>query len=166
MAQASDPASLDKLHDIVVPQMVPLYWPLTPGMWVLLGILALILSRMAYRRFRSYQKNAYRRSALAELKTMEDLTRLTGLLKRTALSAFPRQTIAPLTGEPWLAFLNESTPEPLFQGATGKALKTLPYTPHAVGETEKKELILAAGKWIEHHKAFDSKEKNKRSGRP
>lgn len=152
---ALDPASLDRLHDIVVPSPVSMWWPPAPGWWVLGGIVALAVIWFCLRWWKSRRASSYRRTALRELAQMKDIHRLTELLKRTALAAYPRETVAPLTGDKWLAFLNESAPDGLFQGDTGERLKTLQYSPYALRWQEKKDDLLSAVRnWIKTHKGL------------
>ena len=60
----SDPTSLDRLHDIVVPSLAP-WWPPAPGWYCILGII-LFSSLVLLVRFLRWQGNRYRREALAE----------------------------------------------------------------------------------------------------
>ena len=104
-----DPTSLDRLHDIVAPPPVP-WWPPAPGWYFVLGILAVAGIALTIRGIHRWQSNRYRREALAEWQRLqpllvaddtraEALASLAELLKRTALSAFPRRRVASLTGD-------------------------------------------------------------------
>ena len=95
------------------------WWPLAPGWWVLLLLLVLGLATLAWLALRSYRRNAYRRqgqAALAKIRHRwhEDgdmqscLAAANALLKAVALRAFERRDIAGISGEHWLAFLNQS----------------------------------------------------------
>lgn len=114
-----DPASLDRVHDVVVPAPVP-WWPPAPGWYWVLGLAAVLAIAGIIRASIRWQRNAYRREALAEWarghalllaepsRRAEALRHFAELLKRTALSAFPRREVASLTGSGWLAFLNRT----------------------------------------------------------
>ena len=86
-----DPTSLENLHGIMEPEAVSLWWPLAPGWWVLIVIVTLASAIAVWRGVRTYRRNAYRRAALAEIDAADgDLQILPALLKRVALSAYPR----------------------------------------------------------------------------
>jgi hypothetical protein len=112
-----DPTSLDLLHDIVLPPSTD-WWPLAPGWLWLLAALAVLVLWMALRSFVHWQHNRYRREALAELARLAAATPFAGgedklaamaeLLKRTALSAWPREQVASLTGQAWFEFLDRA----------------------------------------------------------
>lgn len=117
MMQAADP--LAQLRDIHAPEMISA-WPPAPGWW-LLGILVtlLVIAGLTWL-FRRWRENRYRREALRELQALraqwqehgddhQYLLGLQQLLKRVALTRFPREEVASLTGEAWLQFLDRST---------------------------------------------------------
>ena len=103
----TDPASLDNLREIILPPPVP-WWPLAPGWWLLLAAIALAASAFAFRLFRRWRANAYRRAALRELAIAGDVTAIAEILKRTALVAYPRKDVAALSGAAWLAWLAQT----------------------------------------------------------
>lgn len=117
MNQSMDP--LAQLRDIHQPTMIET-WPPAVGWWILAGLAAaglLALMIWAYRRWRA---NRYRREAIKELSGLltdwrnhqDDsayLASLQLLLKRVALTRFPRADVASLTGEAWVQFLDRSS---------------------------------------------------------
>ena len=105
---SSDPASLDRLHDIVEPAPVP-WWPPAPGWYVVMAIAAVVLAWLGVRRWQHWRANAYRRAALRELNDATTPTDISAVLRRTALVAAPRSTVASLTGDRWASWLAEST---------------------------------------------------------
>ena len=82
---------------------------------------------IGYRR-----ANRYRREALAELKRIAQAptemaaqqvaAELSLLVRRTTLAAFPREQVAPLAGETWLAFLDRSVGGTEFTDGAGRLL--------------------------------------------
>jgi len=108
----SDPASLQNLHDIIMPTPVPL-WPPAPGWYVVLGLLIGCLFVLAIRAFIRYRRNAYRRAALNELQSVDKgpdkIGFISALLKRTALAAYPRDQVASITGKAWSRWLSETS---------------------------------------------------------
>jgi len=138
----TNPASLENLRDIVVPEPPPL-WPPAPGVWVLL-ISALAIATalfLGWRRARA--RSAYRRAGLALLKTARSTRDVNVILKRVALAAYPRPTVASLYGADWVAFLDSSCRRTKFS---------------ALGEIDESdeasaELRSNAGTWIRRHRA-------------
>ena len=102
-----DTASLQNLHDIVVPEPPPL-WPPAPGAWVLAVVLLVIVAGLmvAWRRARA--RSAYRRAGLVLLEGARTNREINIVLKRVALACWPRPEVAPLWGEDWTAFLDRS----------------------------------------------------------
>lgn len=152
-----DPASLDRLHDIVVPPPVP-WWPPAPGWLWLLSVVALMGLVLLLHAARHWQRNRYRREALAELAQIvaanhsDTAARMAALLKRTALTAYSRPAVAALTGSDWFAFLDRSGGTH-FSAGLGAALECANYgiggaTLDAPGTRALANEIRA---WIRHH---------------
>jgi len=147
-----DPTSLDRLHDLVLPPPIP-WWPPAPGWRWLIAFAAWAIVWLAARAFSRWRKNVYRREALALLRQPSaSLASLPELVKRTALSAYPRESVASLTGDSWLAFLDRTGNTKAFTQGPGRRLVDLAYTPDAeMPESERTELVAAVGQWIERH---------------
>ena len=133
-----EPASLQNLNDIVLPVTVG-WWPLAPGWYFLIGLFLIALAWLSYRSLQRWIKNRYRRAALTELQLLADdtqsaekrdssLRQLPALLKRTALSAYPRNQVASLSGDDWYGFLNSQVRKPAFTGPTISLLDHLAYS--------------------------------------
>jgi len=125
------------LRDLHLPEPVG-WWPLAPGWWVLLVLLALLLGYGLYRAYLRRRHNAPRRFALRELARYEaDFNehrnpvllgkQLSELLRRGMLAYARREEIAGLTGEAWLEWLDRGMPLPYFHTDGGKSLLQLPY---------------------------------------
>ncbi len=129
---------LQQMHDIVMPGPPP-WWPPAPGVYALGLTLLLLLAWGGWLGFLHWRRNRYRRSALAELTRLEQdlttgsdpalLSQLPVLLKRTALAAYGRKRVAALSGQPWLAFLDQSAGRPLFNHPAGQLLLRCDYGP-------------------------------------
>ena len=105
----NDPGDLGRLHDVVAPTDFPL-WPLAPGLWVLIAASAVALLLLAWRAWRRYRANAYRRQALGELDALapsqaDGILLISAILKRVALVSYPREQVASLSGDDWARFL-------------------------------------------------------------
>lgn len=151
-----DPQKLP-LRDIHLPEPVS-WWPPAPGWWLVLGlvIVAGALAFWLYRRPKP--RTAPRRLALRELERLQaaygfhrDSRRLAGelsvLLRRTAISQFPRSEAAGLTGEAWLAYLDQILGQDRFTKGVGRQLISAPYWPAA--EVEAEALLGLCREWIE-----------------
>ena len=125
------------LRDLHLPEPIG-WWPLAPGWWVVIGLLAVALVYLAWRWYRAWVFNAPRRFALRELARIEAEylehrdpvvlgKQLSELLRRGILAYAPREQVAGLTGEDWLAWLDSGMPVPYFHTEGGKSLLTLPY---------------------------------------
>jgi hypothetical protein len=102
--------SLDRLHDLVLPPAVP-WWPLTTGWYVVMGIILVFLLVFAYRTWKSWKANAYRRAALSQLAETKDALAIAELLRCTALAVAPRHVIAEKTDMAWTNWLMAQCPE-------------------------------------------------------
>lgn len=155
-ADLSLPELLDLMHPIVEPDAVS-WLPQTPGWWIVLGwSLGCGLLLIRHRRRRA-AKNRYRRAAEAELDAIAIVSdsdplhaaeAIAELLKRTALSAFPRDRVATLTGPEWAAFLVRSAGNDESIAAVAARLSEAAYRPDADG----RQLIEAARRWIRRHR--------------
>ncbi|WP_105103749.1 DUF4381 domain-containing protein [Microbulbifer pacificus] len=142
------PDLIEQLVPPPVPEAVSL-WPQTPLAKSLLALLLVLVLFLAWRAWRHYRANAYRRAALKALAGAGDNpAQIAALLRRTALAVYPREQVAGLTGEDWLAFLNRQYRGNAFKGDVGETLLRGAYRncpPHPA-------LTRAARDWIRHHR--------------
>ncbi|MES2438092.1 MAG: DUF4381 domain-containing protein [Verrucomicrobiota bacterium] len=144
----SDPTSLDRLHDLVTPPPAP-WWPLTPGPAIALAVAAAILLAWLLRIIMRWQADRYRREALALLeKTPPE--QLSSLAKRVALTAWPREEVANLTGKPWLEFLDRSGDMDAFVNGPGNLIESLAFDPAA--EKHEAPVRDSVREWIRKHR--------------
>jgi len=135
-------------------------WPPAPGWWILaaLGVL-LVIAGLTWL-FRYWRANRYRREAISELTQLlkdqhkdEDdqayLEALQRLLKRTALTGFPREEVASLTGEAWVQFLDRASGSHDFSMGEAEALIDGNYRPDISVDVEC--LHMVAKSWIQKH---------------
>jgi hypothetical protein len=146
------------LTEIGLPDPVP-WWPPAPGWYVVAGLLVLGLLWQAWRLLHRWQANAYRREALSELRDIEAsgvdaLVRLPALLKRSALSAYPRAAVASLSGDAWLGFLDGCLGTTDFTRGPGRPLAELAYDPAAAARlsgSDVRSLVRLAQRWVRRH---------------
>ena len=146
-----DATSLENLHPIVTPEPVGML-PLAPGWQVLLAVLALALFVFAWRRWLAWRDDRYRRQALRELRDMADIRALPGLLRRAALSAWPRERVAGLESRAWHRFLDESAGLDRFLGGCGPLLDRVAYGGAPLSREEDDALRTAARDWLRGHR--------------
>jgi Domain of unknown function (DUF4381) len=152
----ADPADLANLRDIALPA-VAAYWPPPAGWWIvgaaLLAAALLVLARGLAR----YRHNAYRRAALRELAAIGGVldpaaaSRVSAVLKRVALVTFPREQVAALSGEAWLAFLDRTGRTGDFRLGPARALPALALNRASTADGE--AIVAAARRWVRRHRA-------------
>lgn len=159
----TDAGSLQDLNDIVVPEAVA-WWPPAPGWYTVIAVSVLVLLWLGFHALKSWRGNTYRRQALRELAAIRKRggTAAGGiplLLKRAALSAWPRAAIAGLYGADWYAFLDRTAPGGLFSEGAGEMLDRLSYAASGgwtpTGE-EFSRLCNAAEHWLRQHSAKEA----------
>lgn len=149
---------LAQLADIHLPEAVsslpaPGWWLL--ALLVLVSVVGAVICLWRYR-----QRNYYRRLASKQLQQLWNNSLTSGdfanyceqantLVKRTALTAFPRQQVAALYGDSWVDFLAKS-------GSIDKSqlalLAELYRSPEALTETQCLQLHQQLAAWLKHHR--------------
>ncbi len=164
MANEAIQDPLAELKDIHLPPP-PEFWPPAPGWWLLAALATLACAYLIYLGVKYWRKNAYRRYALAELEQIfaqykgQDsiiMTETNELLKRVALTRYPRDKVANLTGESWVAFLDASANVHDFSMGPGQVLVDGPYAnDNKQGQpVDEAALFAAAQVWIKKHGAL------------
>ncbi|MCD6533376.1 MAG: DUF4381 domain-containing protein [Deltaproteobacteria bacterium] len=161
-----DTTSLQNLHDIVTP--APASWlPPAPGCYASSLSVLLLLAWFLVKRFRAWQRDGYRREALAQLRRFEKeladatqyqqlLPRLPELVKRTAIAAYGRVQVASLNGTDWLIFLDKTGSTELFTKGSGQLLLDCSYQPDTWFATLSNEqvrgLFKTVCRWVGTHR--------------
>lgn len=159
----ADPATLPPdpvagLIDIPLPHPVSL-WPQTWPTWVALALLLAAVLVATWQIMRHWHANRYRRRALAELNEITQVrpdqlaTQLSLLVRRTALAAFPREQVAPLSGNAWLAFLDRTSGGTDFSRGPGRWLASAPYARAEPDAKQRAALVEVTRRWIRMHHA-------------
>ncbi len=145
------------LRDIHLPDPVS-WWPPAPGWWLLFtltigtGLIIWFWRKSGFAGRRMYQQ------ALAELERIETrfgqqagerqvLENISVLLRRIAVSRYPRERVASLTGERWLQFLDSVTGTGEFAQGPGRTLAEAPYNP-ALRADNIPDLIDLCRRWL------------------
>jgi len=148
---------LAQLRDIHMPPE-PGLWPPAPGWWIL-GVIGLVgLGWLCWRGWKAASRYWLYRRVAAELNVIcsrhadhGDDQRLTAevsrLLRRAALREHTRARAAGLTGDTWLAFLDQTQVGTEFSAGPGRCLATVPY-----GDREEavdaEALVGAVRRWL------------------
>ena len=153
-------ASLDQLHDIIIPPAIS-NWPLAPG-WHALALLVLAFGvHVGLKYWSLYQKDLYRREALKILSTLNDkdtskgIRTLLGLMKRVGLQCFGREKVAALSEDAWWDFMEKYSKVKVGVEVRELSQKIL-YSPNAEATAEDVKLVSKVAKvWITTHKGED-----------
>jgi Domain of unknown function (DUF4381) len=150
VSQNTSPESLDKLHGFYQPP--PISWtPQTLGWYIVFGILVLLIVWLTIRRIRNWRHNRYRREALHELVSASP-EQFSGLLKRTALAAWPRDEVASLSGDKWIGFLAESAAIPAFRENPGNLIEQIAFALSSLSSEDEAVLRDLSAQWIRRHR--------------
>ena len=140
------------LRDIHLPAPVG-WWPPAPGWWILLFGIPLLAILLAWL-WRFLRRKTPKKLALAELEAIakdggdagEKVRQIAILLRRTALSIYPREEVAGLVGEEWLTFLDTPLKHKGFSEGAGRLLIEAPYRRQAHGDLD--ALFALCREWI------------------
>lgn len=162
---------LEQLRDIHLPDAVAT-WVMTPGWWLVLVIVVVLLTWLGMRYYRHQQQVAYRRIAISRLQalvlslnehplnehrdTSLFLQQLTTLMKQVCLTSFPRTRVASLTGVAWVAFLDETGETSEFSMGAGQALIDGGYRPEC--HVDAQTLTVLCENWIRHHRDSEGRQ--------
>lgn len=142
------------LKDIHLPSDI-IWWPPAPGWWLLLllVILSAVLGIYLYRRGKRRNAAKQARLYLSQLNQIQDepqtaLKQLSQLLRRVAMSYFPREQVAGLHGEAWLAFLDQGLSDQPFQHGIGRCLLDSHYRPAAPQDLDWPALMALCERWL------------------
>lgn len=146
------------LIDIPLPpavSLLPQTWPARIAVAAALVVTVVALVWLV----RHWWVNRYRRRALAELDSIAhapaddgSAARVALLVRRTALAVFPREQVAALSGDAWLAFLDRSYGGSGFSAGPGRDLEIAAYRP-AGPDARLPARIDLVRQWIKVHHA-------------
>ena len=138
-----NPAELP-LRGMQMPQDIGI-WPLAFGWWVLIALCILLpLAFIQLRRWQQQRLSSVSLKQLAQLRTLFEQTgdanglavQLSMLTRQVVLSLYPRENVASVTGEKWLALLDRlGNTDGFLQGA-GRQLLTAQYRNQPIEQAE------------------------------
>ena len=147
-----DLSLLDQLRD-VIPPPEPGFWPPAIGWWTIAILLVAISVGFIYLLKMVKARHARQHltrdiSNAATLESGQVAVRLSILMRKVAMTRFPQSSVAGLTGEEWLEFLDQSGETDQFTRGPGRLLTTAPYDRH--GETDVEALVRVCMSWVRH----------------
>lgn len=155
----TSPANGLQLRDIHLPEPVS-WWPPAIGWWLTpLIIILLALVIITLRKYlRQRRQHAFKKIARAELQrikqhyadsddALHSLRELSVLLRRVALSYLPREHSASLTGEAWIAQLNQLAQHKVFNQQHLELLSHGVYQPQL--EADLAPLLKLCEQWLQ-----------------
>ena len=128
-----------KLHDIHLPEAAG-WWPPAIGWWVLTILVLLLLTWVTLKtwqwfRFYSWQKKLLNefnhkisQPSQSSQSSQVQVTAITEALRQSALTLYPDDHVANLTGADWLGFLESHGQNTPFSRPPGPLLTEAPYT--------------------------------------
>ncbi|OBT16939.1 hypothetical protein A9264_09415 [Vibrio sp. UCD-FRSSP16_10] len=128
----------------------PSAWPLAWGYWGILGAICvvLVIIFITHRSIRNKQKaKKAALQILAKNASHFSVSETQELLRQAALSYFPRQDIAKLTGDKWLSFLDSQLASPRFLAKSDLWKKAL-YAAGKSSDHTNAELIEDCQHWL------------------
>ena len=123
---------LAELRDVILPPD-PSFWPPAIGWWMAAILFVVLIATAFYGARYLFARHArtsvvQRVSSLKNLDSKSAVVELSILLKKIAVTKFPRAQVAGLTGRKWLEFLDQSGDTDQFTKGPGKILATAPYS--------------------------------------
>jgi hypothetical protein len=147
-----------ELRDIHLPDSVS-WWPPATGYWLVLALILIIFLLLWFAKKR-HRQTAVKRAALSEFNNLKTqfqqhqdaqllITQLSALLRRAAISSYPRSDCASLTGEQWLHWLDTGLKNSAikFSAPAGQLLLTAPYQ-KTVSAQQSNELLSLCQQWL------------------
>ena len=144
-------ARMRDIHELKMDQVS--WWPPAIGWWLLaaavLGLLVLLW--WGFRNLRAYPPGTWHRDARNQLLALKKLSRqltpeqslreLSELLRRIAVTRLGREQAAGLTGEDWLAWLQQQDPASFAWQEKATVLITVPYAPPGYASVSQEQVI-------------------------
>lgn len=154
LAPAPDDSSLvgliNQLAEVPDPAPVSMM-PQTAGWAVVAALLVLAAVWLAFRWWRNYRANGYRRAALAALAQVGDApVAVSDILKRVAMITYGRRPVAALSGLAWVRFLDSNFAGTGFEAGAGSVLAQAMYASDAGAAPS--GLNQLACEWVRQHR--------------
>ena len=156
--------ALQQLRDIHLPESSG-WWPPAPGWWLLAAV-GLIFLVLAVRGWQGWQRRNRRwhfvqrelTALRAQLQTQSQtqsqispawFSQLNALLKRAARDSYPQQPVVALSGNDWVAFLQQNS-DNADEAELVNTLVNACWQPHS--RCDPQQALAFAGRWLQSHK--------------
>ena len=147
--------SLLPLRDIHLPGAV-LWWPPASGWWALAGLVSVLMVIAWIRYHRGWRHRAAFKAlnvVTEQLRNGADcvvcVQRVSEILRRFVMTtAADSKSVAGLTGDGWLQFLDDCWDQTSFTGGSGRLLLKLPYSGSPADRAEALELSRLCVDWV------------------
>lgn len=156
MSQEIAKASLDNLHDIIVPDTIG-FFPLASGWYIAALLVSTLLFHFSLKAYYSYKKSHYKREALKELpsyvkETKENVIALLALAKRVGIVAYGRKEVASLSDSSWWAFMEKNSKANISIELQKEISKLLYDENYQMPDTLHQSTMNFVSQWIKTHK--------------
>ncbi len=160
MNQTIKEASLDNLHDIMLPDAV-CFFPPAPGWYIVALLLLALFFHFVIEGYKYYQRSQYIREALKELdfykenrnqKSKENAVDLLALAKRVGIIAYGRESIAKLSEDSWWNFMENHSKVKINTALREEITKLLYEERYTMENTLHDNIIQVVTSWIKTHK--------------
>jgi hypothetical protein len=141
---------INMLHGFYEPSP-PAWTPQTVGWYCMFAVIAIAAIWILVCAIHRWMFNRYRRAALKELETLT-VVDFSVLLKRTALSVWPREKVASLSGAEWLQFLDNKLRGGGFLVTPGNQIENMAFGEANLSAEDEKRLRELTAKWIRSHR--------------
>ncbi len=129
------PTDIDLLQNLrdVIPPPVPGFWPPAIGWWLATILILILIAAIIYSiklTIARYSRNSIVQQIdeIAGLQPRQAIVELSTLMRRVAITRYPRSAVAGLTGQAWLEFLDQSGNTDQFTQGVGRMLAIAPYS--------------------------------------
>lgn len=152
---------LSNAHEISLPEAVSAMPQLSVLLWGLL-LLLLVIGCGVWARYRSHRSVLYRRQALIELKVIEarlesgqyeELAKISSVLKRVALTVWPRTDVVDMGRDEWLQFWCATSATAPPSSIADLAYQELAEV-EAIGSDHRQQILLWSRTWIANHRDY------------
>jgi len=152
---------LEKIVETQAPPSIS-WLPQTLAWQILFISLIIFIIGKSYRALKCYQADRYRRDALKWLLQYQHEDEFTFypqlplLLRKTALAAFKRSVVIPLSSSAWEHWLDAQCEQSNFVSECPNLLHQLAFAPQIkLTDKQKQSLFIQVESWIKHHRRHD-----------
>ena len=146
---------LANLRDIHLPDPIS-WWPPAPGWWLLLLLIVAAVCYLGAMAIKRYNRRLYRRQAMAELRQIEQLPcqpkviATFEILRRTAISAYPREPLTNLGINEFISFL-DTQHRSLILLDNSNCIESFLYADQTPSQELTEAIFNSAKVWVQRH---------------